>query len=137
MFIIIFRGILRLEFKKAKASGYDNFLLNLKQWREHQKICELPQIKKHNFMTKKTDLSLKFEQNDLKKKMRNNSNNDDDVRSSKTQLFIVTAWNTWNSNYSQFHQHFLSSFCADILVPKNYKAKLDLEKSYKKKHFYT
>jgi len=25
---------------------------------------------------------------------------------------------------SQFHQHFMSSFCADIFVPKNYKAKM-------------
>jgi len=24
----------------------------------------------------------------------------------------------------QFHQHFMSSFCANILMPKNYKAKL-------------
>jgi len=28
---------------------------------------------------------------------------------------------------SQFHHHFKSSFCADILLPKNYKAKLLLE----------
>jgi len=25
---------------------------------------------------------------------------------------------------NQFHQHFASSFCADILLPKNHKAKL-------------
>jgi len=36
--------------------------------------------------------------------------------------------------FNEFHQHFTSSFCADILVPKNYKEKLYLEKSLKK-HF--
>ncbi len=38
--------------------------------------------------------------------------------------------------YSQFHQHFMSSFCANILSPKNYKAKLLVEKSCAK-HFCT
>jgi len=33
---------------------------------------------------------------------------------------------------SQFHQHITSSFCADIFVPKNYKAKLLLEKNSEK-----
>ncbi len=35
-----------------------------------------------------------------------------------------------NANHiGQFHQHFTSSFCLNILLPKNYKAKLKLEKS--------
>jgi len=29
-----------------------------------------------------------------------------------------------NQSYSQFHQHFRSSFCADILSPKKFQAKL-------------
>jgi len=37
---------------------------------------------------------------------------------------------------SQFHQNFMSTFCANILAPKNYKAKLKLEKSFAK-HFWT
>jgi len=32
-------------------------------------------------------------------------------------------------SFSQFHQHFKSSFCTDILVPKSYKAQLWVEKS--------
>ncbi len=36
----------------------------------------------------------------------------------------------------QFHQHFMSSFCADILSLRNNKAKLLIEKSCKK-HFCT
>jgi len=38
-------------------------------------------------------------------------------------------------SYTQFHQHFTSSFCADIVLTKNYKAKLYLEKSCAK-HFH-
>ena len=38
------------------------------------------------------------------------------------------------TSYIQFHQHFTSSFCANILTPKNYRAKLLLEKSFEK-HF--
>jgi len=37
---------------------------------------------------------------------------------------------------SQFHQHFMSSFSANILLPKKFKAKLSLEKSCAK-HFCT
>jgi len=48
------------------------------------------------------------------------------------------AHKSWSSNFgeidpcSQFHQHLTSSFCADILAPKNYKAKLKSEKSFAK-----
>jgi len=39
----------------------------------------------------------------------------------------------WIIHYcSQFHEHLTCSFCADILFPKNNKAKLQLEKSCKK-----
>ncbi len=38
--------------------------------------------------------------------------------------------------FSIFHQHFKSSFCPDILLPKNYNAKLELEK-IRAKHFCT
>jgi len=31
---------------------------------------------------------------------------------------------TLNSALGQFHQHFTSSFCTEIILPKNYKAKL-------------
>jgi len=37
---------------------------------------------------------------------------------------------------SQFHQHFMSSFCANILLKKIYKSKLYIEKSFAK-HFCT
>ncbi len=38
-----------------------------------------------------------------------------------------------NANHvGQFHQHFASSFCTNILLPKNYKAKLIREKLRKK-----
>jgi len=36
---------------------------------------------------------------------------------------------------SQFHQHVTSSFCTNILAPKSYKAKLSLQKSFKR-HFH-
>jgi len=35
-------------------------------------------------------------------------------------------------SYDDGYQHFTSSFCDDILLPKNYKAKLQLEKSFTK-----
>jgi len=35
----------------------------------------------------------------------------------------LTANLAVGATYSQFHQHFTSSFCTDILLPKNYKAK--------------
>jgi hypothetical protein len=38
--------------------------------------------------------------------------------------------------WCQFHQHFMSRFCIDILLPKNKKAKLVLKKSWAK-HFRT
>ncbi len=34
-----------------------------------------------------------------------------------------------NFTYRQFHKYFMSSFCANILSPKNYKAKLQVEKN--------
>jgi hypothetical protein len=39
-----------------------------------------------------------------------------------------------NNKGRQFHQHFTSSFYADILSPKHNKAKLQVEKSFVK-HF--
>jgi len=38
--------------------------------------------------------------------------------------------------YRQFHQHFTTSFCINILLRKNYKAKRSLEKTFAK-HFCT
>ncbi len=37
--------------------------------------------------------------------------------------------------YSQFYQHFTSSFCTNFLLPQNYKAKLQSHKSYKNHTF--
>ncbi len=34
----------------------------------------------------------------------------------------------WGPSCSQCHQHFMSSFCTDILLPKNHKAKLIIQK---------
>jgi hypothetical protein len=46
-------------------------------------------------------------------------------------LWMCATWNTRTRVHTrgcvsscQFHQHFTSSFCGDIFVPKNYKAKL-------------
>ena len=33
-------------------------------------------------------------------------------------------------SWGRFHQHFTSSFCANILAPKNYKAKLQAQKVF-------
>jgi len=38
--------------------------------------------------------------------------------------------------YYLFHHHFTQDFCANIFVPKNYKAKTKLEKSYSKHFLY-
>jgi len=43
-------------------------------------------------------------------------------------LFFFLWWYT----IIQFHQHFMSSFCTDILLPKNFEAKMWVEKSFKK-----
>jgi len=40
-------------------------------------------------------------------------------------------WSSYYKNSSQFHQHFTCCFCANILSPKNYEAKLQLKKGYK------
>jgi hypothetical protein len=49
-------------------------------------------------------------------------------------FFLVTFWQKKHT-CSQYHQHFTSSFCTNILVQKNYKGKLEkLEKSFAK-HF--
>ncbi len=40
----------------------------------------------------------------------------------KTFLKLIYEWDT--NPRCQFHQHFMSSFCAKILSPKNYKPKL-------------
>ncbi len=37
---------------------------------------------------------------------------------------LVEAYNSNNFRISQFHQHFMSSFCAKILLAKNYEPKL-------------
>ncbi len=43
----------------------------------------------------------------------------------KPSLKLPTPWNDKvRESRSQFHQHFTSSFCINILSPKNYKAKL-------------
>ncbi len=45
---------------------------------------------------------------------------------------VVAETESWG----QCHQHFMSSFCANILAPKYYKAKLEIEKGFAK-HFCT
>jgi len=43
------------------------------------------------------------------------------------------SWNVVEiDTYSQVHQYLMSGFCADTLLPKNYKARLEVEKSYEK-----
>ncbi len=56
------------------------------------------------------------------------------VRFGPTAKLMVS--NETNDASSQFHQHFMSNFLSNILLPNNYKAKLLAERSCKK-HFCT
>jgi hypothetical protein len=50
------------------------------------------------------------------------------LRVLRVYLFFDTDLFTLNfveHTSSQFHQHFMNNFCANILAPKNYKAKFD------------
>ena len=47
---------------------------------------------------------------------------------------IIHIFAEKNTSWGQFHQHFMSSFCVNILPPKNYKAKLQAQKSLRHKN---